>query len=687
MHLRSKHALGAFAFSLCAAGLMFVSEGSSRRAEARPAAETLRDSPRLVDLPLSAVRIEDRFWSPRIEINRTKSLDHVYAQLEATGGIRNFEIAAGKAQGKFGGPFWADSDVYKWIEGASYSLLLHPDPKLDAKVDELIAKIAAAQQPDGYLNTFIQLTQPDLRFKNFAFFHEDFSMGHLFEAAVGHYESTGKKSLLNVAVKAADLLDSTFGPGKRDFISGHEGIELALVRLYRATGEKRYLKLAEFMVNGRGQKPSVFELQYRELPHGRQLEFLGRPLDIDEWYKRFFLHDPAKFDTRYAQDHLPVREQKEAVGHAVRAMFLYCAMADLAYETGDAGLLEASKHLHDSVTLRRMYVTGGIGPSEHNEGFTADYDLPNDNAYQETCASSGMVLWNHRLLKLTGDSKYADVMELSLYNAMAAGVSLDGNTFCYVTPLASRGDFKRSGWFGVPCCPTTVVRFVPSVGRYIYSQSTDGLWVNLYIPSQATAEIAGGKVSLRQTSDFPWEGNIRLQVIADAPREFALRLRVPGWAKNASFKVNGVRATPAVSKGYAVLKRKWASGDAVEISLPMEIERLEAHPKVIFNRGKVALRRGPLVFAFEQADQEASLDRLVLPANAPLRAHFEQALFGGTTQIWGEALEGDAEGWEHQLYRPLAPVKGKPVRVKAVPYAVWGNRGLGKMIVWVDSLP
>jgi DUF1680 family protein len=336
---------------------------------------------RLTSLPLTAVHIRDSFWAPRLEVNRTRTLDHVLQQIESTGGLRNFDIAAGKASGTFGGPFWADSDVYKWIEGASWTLARRPDPALDAKVDGIIARIAAAQQPDGYLDTFVQINVPDLRFKNFAFFHEDFSSGHLFEAAAAHHEATGKKSLLNVATRLADLFDREFGPGKKDYISGHEGIELALVKLYHATGERRYLDLARAMVDRRGQKPSIFEKQFRQLDPNRTVDFLGKPLRIGEWYERFYLKDPRTFDTRYAQDHLPAREQKEAVGHAVRAMFLYCAMADLVNETSDAGLWEASKALHDSVTLRRMYVTGGIGPSAHNEGFTADYDLPNENAY------------------------------------------------------------------------------------------------------------------------------------------------------------------------------------------------------------------------------------------------------------------------------------------------------------------
>ena len=409
----------------------------------------------------------------------------------------------------------------------------HPDPALDAKVDGIIARIAAAQQPDGYLDTFIQLNVPDLRFKNFAFFHEDFSSGHLFEAAVAHYQATGKKTLLNVATRLADLFDREFGPGRKDYIPGHEGIELALVKLYRATGEKRYLDLAKAMVDRRGQKPSIFERQFRQLDPNRTVDFLGKPLRIGEWYERFYLKDPRTFDTRYAQDHLPVREQKEAVGHAVRAMFLYCAMADLVYETSDAGLWEASKALHDSVTLRRMYVTGGIGPSAHNEGFTDDYDLPNENAYQETCASAAMVLWNHRLFNLTGDARYTDVMEQSLYNAVAAGVSLSGDLFCYATPLASRGDFKRSPWFDVPCCPTTISRFLPSLGQ-VHLQPIERRSLGEPVHRERGHRPCGCRPRHPAAGHELPVGRRREDRGASPspPREFTLHVRLPGWASN-----------------------------------------------------------------------------------------------------------------------------------------------------------
>jgi DUF1680 family protein len=658
---------------------------STKAPTADNASDLLPAANRLSPLPVAAVKIHDTFWAPRQEVNRTRTLDHVLQQIEGTGGLRNFDIAAGKATGKFGGPFWADSDLYKWIEGASWTLATHPDPALDTKLDGIIARIAAAQQPDGYLDTFVQINVPDLRFKNFAFFHEDFSSGHLFEAAVAHYQATGKKTLLTVATRLADLFDREFGPGRKDYISGHEGIELALVKLSRATGEKRYLDLAEAMIDRRGQKPSIFERQFRGLDPNRTVDFLGKPLRIGEWYERFYLKDPKKFDTRYAQDHLPVREQKEAVGHAVRAMFLYCGMADLVYEKSDARLWDASKALHDSVTLHRMYVTGGIGPSEHNEGFTDDYDLPNETAYQETCASAAMVLWNHRLFNLTGDAKYTDVMEQSLYNAVAAGVSLSGDLFCYVTPLASRGDFKRSPWFGVPCCPTTIARFLPSLGQYIYSRSADGLWVNLFIASDATTKLDTGQVTLRQSTNYPWDGDVKIAVEPDAPREFTLHVRLPGWASAPVVQVNGAAVTREISRGYAAIRRQWKKGDTVQVSLPMEVQRLAGHPKVLPTQGKVAVRRGPLIYSFEQADNRAALDTVVLPQRATFKAQFDPNLAGGVVKLTAEGLMHKGADWTGRLYQPLDVSPATPVTLTAVPYAVWGNRGLGQMIVWIDS--
>lgn len=645
------------------------------------------DAVKISDIPLKQIKIEDKFWSPRLEVNRTKTLDHVYQELEATGCLRNFELAARTATGTFGGPWWADSDVYKWIEGASYVLGTHPNPELDAKVDALIARIAAAQQPDGYLNTHVQVEEPDMRFRNLAFFHEDFSSGHLFEAAVAHYECTGKRTLLDVATRLADCFDETFGPGKRDGLSGHEGIELAWVRLYRATGEKRYLTLAESYLNNRGRKPSLFEIEYNKLPADRTVMwFQGQPKNL-RWLQDLLYHARTSFDTTYCQDQMPVRQQSVAAGHAVRAMFLYCGMTDVAAETGDQELIAALNRLHESVALRRMYVTGGIGPSAKNEGFTDDYDLPNENAYQETCASAGMVLWNHRLFKTTGDAAYVDLMERSLYNAVLAGVSLEGNTFCYATPLTCDPKFSRQPWFPVPCCPTTTARFFPSIGRYIYSRSADGVWVNLYVSGEARAALENGsEVVVRQTTNYPWSGRVKLQVAAARLEELTLHVRLPGWADTHSISLNGKAIAPPVLQGYAHIRRTWTPSDVVELSVPFEIQRLEANPNVLQARGRVALRLGPLIYCLEQPDNHADVDAIILPPNVSLTQSFEPGLLGGVTVIRGGGCIATSGTWGDELYRPVQATKTKDVAINAIPYCVWGNRGHQKMKVWIDTM-
>jgi DUF1680 family protein len=644
------------------------------------------DATRISDIPLKQIKIDDKFWSPRLEVNRTKTLEHVYQELESTGCLRNFDIAAGRATGDFGGPWWADSDVYKWLEGASYVLETYPDVNLEQRVDALIAKIAAAQQPDGYLNTHVQVEAPDLRFRDLAFFHEDFSSGHLFEAAAAHYQATGKRTLLDVATRLADCFYATFGPGKRDGISGHEGIELGWVRLYHATGEKRYLSLAESYLDNRGRSPSLFEIEYNKLPSDRTVMwFQGQPKNL-RWLQDLLYHARTSFDTAYCQDQIPVRQQSVAVGHAVRAMFLYCGMADVAAETGDRELVAALNRLHDSVALRRMYVTGGIGPSAKNEGFTDDYDLPNENAYQETCASAGTVLWNHRLFKMTGDGAYVDLLERSLYNAVLAGVSLEGNTFCYATPLACDPKFSRQPWFPVPCCPTTTARFFPSVGRYVYSRSADGVWVNLYVSGEARIVLENGAdVVVTQTTNYPWSGHVKLQVAAARPGEFTLHVRLPGWASEHSIVLNGKSITPPASKGYAHIRRTWAPGDIVELSMPFDIQRIEANPKVLQARGKVATRLGPVIYCLEQPDNQADVDGIILPPDVTLTPHFEPELLGGVMVLRGEGRMQTSGSWGNELYRPVQPAKTRGVAISAIPYCVWGNRGHEKMKVWIDS--
>ncbi|HEU0006044.1 MAG TPA: beta-L-arabinofuranosidase domain-containing protein [Terriglobia bacterium] len=635
---------------------------------------------------MANVRVDDKFWTPRVEINRTRSLEHQYEELIKTGRIANFEIAAGTRKGEFQGRYYNDSDVYKWIEAASYSLAAHPDAKLDARIDEVIIKIGAAQQKDGYLHTFIQLLHPDEKWANLARYHEDYCAGHLIEAAIAHHEATGKRNLLAIAVKFADHIDSIFGPGKRDGTSGHQEIELALVKLYRTTGEKRYLRLAGFFLDQRGQKPSYFEREYR-----------SRKTESQRATYQRFIKGPDVFDTSYCQDHLPVRQQSEVVGHAVRAMYMYSGMADVAYETGDQSLVDALTRLHHNVTLKRMYVTGGIGPSRHNEGFTRDYDLPNDSAYQETCASVGMILWNYRMLKLTGDGQYADVLEQSLYNAFLAGVSLSGDTFFYANPLYCSAvntriqgeehiSNRRQGWFTTACCPPNVSRLLPSLGKYLYSQSPDAVWVNLYVGSNINAELAGGrKVTLRQTNNYPWDGNIRLEVGVDSPQEFGIHLRIPGWARNPQVRINGNPVASEIVAGYLELKRRWANGDRVELTLPMEAERLEANPEVPQDLGKVALRRGPLVYCLEQADNDGDIDQMVLPVGSRLESRFEPGVLNGVTVITGQAKLFRSPSWSDQLYRPAVATTPEQVKFRAIPYYAWANRQEGKMAVWITA--
>ena len=679
-----KTRLEVIAASWLAGLLLFGCGGEPEQLSWTPAAE---DGPvRLKELPLANVTIDDAFWTPRIEINRTRTVAHTLAQLEEQGAIANFDIAAGKAKGEFSEPYWADSDVYKWLQGASLHLGLDRDPALEAQVDEVIAKIAAAQQPDGYINTHVQLVTPRKRWKNLGFYHEMYSAGHMFEGAAAHFRATGKRTFLDVATKLADNIDSVFGPDKRNGIPGHEEIELGLVDLYRVTGEKRYLRLAEYFLNGRGQKPSAFEAEYKQLSSTKTENFLGRVVPVRGLHDRLYRRNPRKFDTSYAQDHLPVREQTEAVGHAVRATYLYSAMADVVHETGDQGLMDALLKLHDNVTFRRMYVTGGIGPSAHNEGFDKDYDLPNRSAYQETCATVGMALWNYRMLKLSGDGRYSDVTELALYNSFLGGVSLEGNTFCYANPMQTEGRFKRSPWFSVPCCPSTIVRTFPRLGELIYSQGKDDLWGNLYIGSTAKATIHGKDVSFRLATEYPWKGDVRLEPELSEPLNFAVHLRIPGWAESHSLRLNGQAVKATQTKGYLHIEREWNPGDVIELSLPMKIERIEAHPNVVTNRGKVALRRGPLVYVLEQVDHEVDIDRIVLPADAQLSDRFEADLLTGIQVITAKGLARDTKSWGGALYRARGGEAGEEVQIRAVPYALWGNRGVGKMTVWLDTV-
>jgi DUF1680 family protein len=636
--------------SLLAAFLLSL-PGLAFGANATPEAALVK----LRAVPFTDVEIHDAFWSPRQETNRIASIPVNLAMLEKSGNIRNLERAAAGSTNGFEGPVFMDSDIYKALEAASYSLATHPDLVLERKLDDLIAKVAAAQRPDGYLDTYFIVKEPGKRWTNLRDWHELYCAGHLIEAAVAHYQATGKRTFLNVATKLADHIDSVFGPGKRLGYPGHPEIELALVKLWRVTGEERYFNLARFFIENRGRK--YFAQEHHE------------PLD--------------QYDGTYWQDDVPIYDHRTIKGHAVRATYLLSGCTDVAAEDGDAALLRMINRVWRNTTEKNLYLTGGIGPSASNEGFTHDYDLPNLTAYQETCASVALAQWNHRLALLYGDARYADVYERSLYNGVLAGVSQDGTRFFYVNPLESRGNHHRSAWFGCACCPPNAARTLASLGGYAYATSENGIWVNLYIEGSVKATVRDQKIQLKVTTDYPWSGKVVLVPELPGPAKFELRLRIPGWCQGAKVSVNNERVPePAIERGYFVLARSWESGDRVDLDLPMPVERVAANPHVEADRGELAIQRGPLVYCLEGCDQTVPLASMYLPASAELRAERDsQVLGGGVVVVKGFAQVAKDPDWENKLYQN-APTPER-AWIKAIPYYAWDNRQPGPMRVWM----
>lgn len=609
---------------------------------ARGADEDARPLDPLTPVPFTAVRIDDAFWAPRLETNRTVTIPHDFRMCEETGRIENFAKAGGLVPGEFQGIHYDDSDVYKVIEGASYSLATRPDPALDKYLDDLIAKIAKAQQPDGYLYTFHTLKDPSKRYSDLKDGHELYCAGHLIEAAVAHHRATGKRSLLDVAVKLADHIDSVFGdaPGKRHGIDGHEEVELALFKLADLTGEARYRRLAEYFVRERGRGSG------------------GRPL----W-------------GAYYQDHKPATDANEVTGHAVRQVYLLCAMADLAAATGDKSVVAALDRLFDDLVTTKMYVTGGIGSRHDGEAFGEAYELPNETAYAETCAAIGNALWNHRMNLLHRHGRYADVVERVLYNGFLSGVSLAGDRFFYVNPLASRGGHHRQAWYGTACCPVNVVRFLPSLPGYVYATSDEGLYVNLYAAGEADVTVKGSKLHVKQETRYPWDGAVKLTLTPQRPGPFSVYLRIPEWCEGPTFRVNGERIKDVVvSDGYLPVRVIWKPGDAIELDLPMPIRRVKADARVKANVGRVALQRGPVVYCAEAVDNGGRVDDLVLPPDSELNAERRDDLLGGVTALTGTAQRRTKDGTE-------------PAKFLAVPYYAWDHRDPGQMAVWLAEDP
>ena len=667
----------------------------------------------IAPVPFTAVRLTDAFWAPRIETNRTVTIPAILRKCEETGRIDNFAIAGGLVTGEYKGERYNDTDVYKTIEGASYSLMVHPDPELDRALDGVIAKIAAAQEPDGYLYTprtaspgKVQPGTGAERWAELAVSHELYNAGHLYEAAAAHYQATGKRALLDVALKNADLVARTFGPGpgRRQGFPGHQEIELALVKLYRLSGKKSYLDLARFFLDQRGRGPAL-----KQYPPGN----------------RFAIYN----DADQIQAHKPVLEQDEAVGHAVRLTYMASAMADIAALTGDPAYRDAVSRLWANVVGKKMYLTGGIGSRHDRERFGEDYELPNLTGYLETCASIGMAFWNQRMFLLTGDAAYLDVMERAMYNGVVAGVSLDGTLFFYPNPLESDGLYKfnkgragRAPWFGVACCPGNVSRFLPSVPGYVYAVKGDVLYVEMFAAGEAKVDVGGQAVGIRQETRYPWDGRIRLTVDPEREGEFALNIRIPGWAQNrpvpsdlyryegrageVSLKINGKAVARDMAKGFARVRRNWQKGDTVELVLPMEARRVIANEAVADDRGFVAVERGPIVYCAEAPDNGGRALNIVLTDQALLKAGDRPDLLGGVTVLAGDALaadpasvlrkgEGpmkdaaadDEEEAPPPSLRRLAPgTELKPHRLVLIPYYAWAHRGDGEMSVWLLNL-
>ncbi|MFC1543730.1 beta-L-arabinofuranosidase domain-containing protein [Gemmatimonadota bacterium] len=620
-------------------------------------------------VPFTQVHFDDAFWATRLETNRSVTIPHVFDMCETEGRIDNFAVAGGLMEGEQRGSYpFDDTDVYKTIEGASYALMLRPDPALEAYLDSVITLIGAAQEPDGYLYTArtnearrLRRWFGDERWERLNGSHELYNAGHLYEAAAAHYTATGKRNLLDIALKNADLIDRTFGPGKLQKPPGHEVVEMGLVRLYRVTGEERFLNLAKFFIDMR-----------------------GRPLDERE------------LGGEYNQDHEPVVDQTEAVGHAVRAGYLYAGMADVAALTGDQGYISAVDRIWEDVVGRKLYVTGGIGATGGNEDFNDPYLLPNMSAYNETCASIANIYWNHRMFLLHAEGRYFDVMERTLYNALLSGISLEGDLFFYPNPLESIGQHARTPWFNCACCTGNVTRFIASVAGYAYGVDGRDLYLNLYAGSTAEVEVAGGAVGIQQRTRYPWDGRVEMTISPQGgSRRFALNVRIPGWASgepvpsnlyrfideadapSPTLLVNGEPVTAEPHDGYVRLSRTWQEGDVVTLDLPMPIRRVAAIDSIEADRGRVALQRGPIVYCVEWPDMpDGHVRNILLPDEASLQSSFDPDLLGGLQVIRGTA----------RAYRRTSEggaLAAEDVPLTAIPYFAWAHRGRGEMSVWL----
>lgn len=631
------------------------------------------------ELPIKNIRVNDPFWNAQI----ANAVDHVIpyqwrvlndAEPDAvpSHAIKNFKIAAGLEEGEFQGYQFQDSDLAKWMEAASFSLIYKDDPTVRAELEEVIDLLEKAQQPDGYMDTHFILKKPDRKWKELAHGHELYCAGHFLEAAVAYYQTTGSDRFLKVMEKLVDLIRATFGKeeGKIDAYPGHEEIELALMKAYRATGDKKYLDLAEYFILNRGTVTGFQNEEYF-------LELLQKDRGVDR---------------SYYQIHQPILEQTTAEGHAVRAMYLYTGMADVALETGNQELVNTLHTLWKNVTGRRMYVTGGVGSQGDGERFTIDYDLPNDTCYTETCAAIGLAMWNLRMLKLEPKAEYADIMERALYNNVISGIAQDGEHYFYVNPLMLKPDVahfrqdhesvdpSRVKWFGCACCPPNIIRTLTGLGSYVYTQNDRRLYQHLYIGNDASFTIDGNQVSLHSEANMPWEGKAKIAVSAEAP--FELALRIPSYAEQFTLTQNGSVLQAPVENGYAVVTV--ADGDVITVSFEMEPVVLCANPRVTEDCGKACVLRGPVVYCAEEADNGKLLQDFLLDPTAPVTVE-KSDLFGGICTLTVSGKRSDLSAWtEDTLYQPFTATRMEPATMTLIPYFLWNNRGEGEMTVWMN---
>ena len=618
----------------------------------------------------TSVKLTDDFWAPRIMKNASVTIPIAFSYCESSGRIKNFEIAGGLDTGTFRTIYpFDDSDVFRIIEGASYSLQTNPDRELDAYLDSLIWKIGLAQEEDGYLYTNRTISEmhggkglhewasPERWLLDSILSHELYNIGHLYEAAVAHFQATGKRSLIDIAIRSADLVSHDFGHDRLKVYPGHQVIEMGLVKLYRATGDRKYLDLAKFFLDIRG-------------PHGEE----------------------------YNQAHMKVVDQDKAAGHSVRATYMYSGMADIAAIERNQEYLDAITRIWEDIVYKKMYITGGIGATGGNEGFAGPYVLPNMSAYCETCASIGNIFFNHRLFLLHGEGKYIDILEKTLYNSMLSGVSLSADRFFYPNPLESRGQHERQAWFGCACCPSNVARFVPAIPGYLYAVSGNELYVNLYMSNKADVDMSSGKVSVEQKAGFPFDGKVEIMVDPERQGKFIMKLRIPGWAVNEaipgdlysfesnsheafSISVNGMPVDAGMENGYIILERRWKKGDRIVLDLPMPVRIVEADELIREDSGKIAVQRGPVIYCAEWPDNsEGKVLNLLFSRENEFSPEYVPDLLNGTMVIRTKGVQTvkTHDGMTETLPEQM---------VTLIPYSLWNNRGPGQMMVWLPVVP